>query len=275
MQQRSLGPSLGVAAVGLGCMGMSGAHIDDAGAAHALHAAMEAGVTLFDTADVYGPFSNESLIGRVLARHRDSVVIASKFGSVRSSTGEQLGANGRPEYVRRSCDLSLQRLGTGHIDLYYQHRSDPDTPIEETVGAMGELVAEGKVRYLGLSRCSAESIRRAHAVHPIAAVQNEWSLWARDIETEVVTTCRELNIGLVPYSPLGRGVQPMGDGLAAVAAEKGCPVRQLALAWLLHQGADVVPIPGSRTAEHIRENIAALDIQLTIDELQRIAAGAG
>jgi aryl-alcohol dehydrogenase-like predicted oxidoreductase len=272
VETRTLTAGLDVSAVGLGCMGMSGATIDDRSATAAIHAALELGITLFDTADVYGPFSNEALLGRVLAPRRDSVLIATKFGNVRSSTGEQLGANGRAAYVRRSCDLSLQRLGTDHIDLYFQHRSDPDTPIEETVGAMAELVAAGKIRHLGLSRASAETIRRAHAVHPIAAVQSEWSLWTRDVEVDVVPTCRELGIGFVPYSPLGRGADLDSPELTRIAGDHGGSVGQLALAWLLHQGPDVVPIPGSRTARHIPENVAAVELELSAEDLQCVAA---
>jgi aryl-alcohol dehydrogenase-like predicted oxidoreductase len=271
MQTRLLGAALEVSAIGLGCMGMSGDHIDDVAATAAIHLALELGITMFDTADVYGPFSNEALIGRVVGPYRDSVVIASKFGSVRNSAGEQLGANGRPGYVRRSCDLSLQRLGIDHIDLYYQHRVDPDTPIEETVGAMAELVTAGKVRHIGLSRASAETIRRANAVHAIAAVQSEWSLWNRDVEADVVPTCRELGIGFVPYSPIGRGSKLGTDELASIAREKQCTVGQLALAWLLNQSPTVVPIPGSRKVDHIAENVDSTNISLTTEEVSRIA----
>jgi aryl-alcohol dehydrogenase-like predicted oxidoreductase len=304
MRERSLGANgLVVSSIGLGCMGMSayyGAY-DDRESEATIASALSAGITFFDTADVYGPFTNEALVGRALASVRDAVVIATKFGNVRSSTGEHLGINGRPEYVRQSCELSLQRLGTDHIDLYYQHRVDPDTPIEETVGQMAALVQEGKVRYLGLSEAGAQTIRRAHAVHPITAVQSEYSLWSRDIETEVLPTCRELGIGLVAYSPLGRGfltgqitspedLDPddwrhsvprfapenfqrnldLVEAVRGMAAEKGCTPAQLALAWLLAQGDDVVPIPGTKRRRYLQDNLGAVAVQLTADEVRRI-----
>ena len=304
MQLRHLGPDrLAVSALGLGCMGMSayyGAY-DDRESYATIRRALELGVTFFDTADSYGPFSNEALLGRALMGVRDEVVIATKFGNVRSTSGEALGVNGRPEYVRRCCDLSLQRLGTDRIDLYYQHRVDPETPIEETVGAMGELVGAGKVRHLGLSEAGPDTIRRAHAVHPITVVQSEYSLWSRDIEPDVVPTCRQLGVGLVAYSPIGRGFltgqitspedlapddwrrgSPRFQGenfqknldlverVRSIAREKGCSPGQLALAWLLHRGDDVVPIPGTKRRSYLEDNVGAVDVRLTADDLARI-----
>jgi len=304
METRPLGTGgLAVSALGLGCMGMSDFYgaFDDRESIATIHAAVETGVTFFDTADIYGPFSNEALVGRALTPVRDQVVIATKFGVVRTSAGAAVGINGTPEYVRRSCDLSLQRLGVDHIDLYYQHRVDPNTPIEETVGAMAELVTAGKVRHIGLSEAGAETIRRAHAVHPIAAVQTEYSLWTRDIEGEILPTCRELGIGTVAYSPLGRGFLTgtiestaglaetdwrrnaprfQGDSLThnlrlveqvrALADSKGCTPGQLALAWLLHQGEDVVGIPGTKRRTYLAENIAAVNLELTPADLEQI-----
>ncbi len=267
-----------------------------------IHRAIDLGVTLLDTADAYGPFTNEELVGRALAGLRDRVVVATKFGNERRADGTRVGVNGRPEYVRSACDASLRRLGTDHIDLYYQHRVDTETPIEETVGAMGELVRAGKVRHLGLSEAAPDTIRRAHAIHPITALQTEWSLWTRDPETNgVLDTVRELGIGFVAYSPLGRGFLSgtidsleslasddfrrhsprfQGDNLASnlefvrrvqeVASEKGVTTSQLALAWVLAQGDDVVPIPGTKRRTYLEENVAADDIELTADELRRI-----
>jgi aryl-alcohol dehydrogenase-like predicted oxidoreductase len=305
MQTRTLGP-LTVSALGLGCMGMSefyGAS-DDAESVATIHRALDLGVTLLDTSDVYGPHTNEVLVGRAIAGRRDEVVLATKFGIVRDADDPKArGVNGRPEYVRASIEGSLQRLGVDHVDLYYQHRVDPDTPIEETVGAMAELVAEGKVRALGLSEAGPETIRRAHAVHPIAAVQSEYSLWSRDIEDGVIGTLKELGIGLVAYSPLGRGFLTGAitslDDLAAddfrrdnprfqgenfqknldlvavvqrLAAAKGVTPAQLALAWVLAQWDGIVPIPGTRKVSRLEENVAALDVTLSPDELAEITA---
>ncbi|NGP04365.1 aldo/keto reductase [Rhodococcus sp. 14C212] len=304
---RTLGTAspLTVSAMGLGCMGMSEFYGtgDEADAVATIHRALELGVTLLDTADMYGPFTNENLVGRAVADRRDRVVLATKFGNERAEDGTRLGINGRPEYVRTACDASLRRLGVDHIDLYYQHRVDRTVPIEDTVGAMAELVQAGKVRHLGLSEASAETIRRAHAVHPITALQTEYSLFTRDIEDEILPTLRDLGIGLVPYSPLGRGILtgaitapsdlessdsrrtayfPRFQGaaleanLALVAAvrrlarSKNCTPGQLALAWVLAQGDDVVPIPGTKRVRFLEENIAAADVSLTADELGAI-----
>jgi aryl-alcohol dehydrogenase-like predicted oxidoreductase len=302
--QRTLGTQgLEVPALGLGCMGMSEFYApqDDAESVATIHRALDTGITFLDTADMYGPFTNEELVGKAIAGRRDAVVLATKFGNVRGADGSFKGINGKPEYVRRSCDASLRRLQVDHIDLYYQHRVDPDTPIEDTVGAMAELVLAGKVRYLGLSEAAPETIRRAHAVHPISALQTEYSLWTRDPEQDVLATCRELGIGFVSYSPLGRGfltgrfrqatelaaddyrrMSPrfMGENFArnralvrnveAMAREKGCTAGQLALAWVLAQGDDIVAIPGTTRRDHLEENLAALDIRLTSDECQRL-----
>ncbi len=293
-----------MSAQGLGCMGMSEFYGpgDEAESIATIELALDLGVTLLDTADMYGPFTNEQLVGRAIAGRRDEVVLATKFGNQRATDGTRLGVNGRPEYVRSACDASLQRLGVDHIDLYYQHRVDPDTPIEETVGAMAELVAAGKVRHLGLSEAAPDTIRRAHAVHPITAVQTEWSLWTRDPETNgVLATVRELGIGFVAYSPLGRGflsgaiTSPadlpdddfrrhnprfqganftrnlrLVDQVREIAAYKGVEPSQLALAWVLAQGDDVVPIPGTKRRSYLRLNVAADDIALSDDELRRI-----
>ena len=293
-----------MSAQGLGCMGMSEFYGpgDEAESIATIELALDLGVTLLDTADMYGPFTNEQLVGRAIAGRRDEVVLATKFGNQRATDGTRLGVNGRPEYVRSACDASLQRLGVDHIDLYYQHRVDPDTPIEETVGAMAELVAAGKVRHLGLSEAAPDTIRRAHAVHPITAVQTEWSLWTRDPETNgVLATVRELGIGFVAYSPLGRGflsgaiTSPadlpdddfrrhnprfqganftrnlrLVDQVREIAADKGVEPSQLALAWVLAQGDDVVPIPGTKRRSYLRLNVAADDIALSDDELRRI-----
>ncbi|MFJ9618170.1 aldo/keto reductase [Streptomyces noursei] len=302
---RHLG-GLAVSAQGLGCMGMShgyGASDDDQSIATIRHA-LDLGVTLLDTADFYGSGHNEELIGRAVAGRRDEVVLATKFGFA-NRLGEPVEIRGDAAYVRQACDASLRRLGVDHIDLYYQHRVDPDVPIEETVGAMAELVAAGKVRHLGLSEAGAETIRRAHAVHPIAALQSEWSLWTRDLEEEIAPVCRELGIGLVPFSPLGRGfltgrytsveglsesdvrrTQPrFADGnleqnlaivekLDALAAEKGVTAGQLALAWVQHRGDDVVPIPGTRRQKYLVENLGALEVRLSAEELGAIDAAA-
>ncbi|MBI1375891.1 MAG: aldo/keto reductase [Frankiales bacterium] len=304
MEQRTLGQGLVVGAQGLGCMGMSDfyADRDEAAAIATIHRAIELGVTLLDTADMYGPFTNEQLVGRAVADRRERVVIATKFGNQRNPDGSFVGINGRPEYVRAACDASLQRLGVDVIDLYYQHRVDRTVPVEETWGAMSELVHAGKVRHLGISEASPATIRRAHEVHPVTALQTEWSLWTRDPEGNgVLDTVRELGIGFVPYSPLGRGMlsgrirslddlapddwrrhNPRFQGenfarnLAIVdrvhelAAEKGVTAGQLALAWVQAQGDDVVPIPGTKRVAYLEENVAALDLELDADDLARI-----
>ena len=298
---------LEVSAQGLGCMGMSEFYgrADEHEAIDTIHRALELGVDFLDTADMYGPFTNERLVGRAIAGRREQVVVATKFGNVRGEDGAYLGIRGDPEYVRQACDASLERLGVDHIDLYYQHRVDPQTPIEETVGAMAELVAAGKVRYLGLSEAAPRTIRRAHAVHPISALQTEYSLWTRDPEDEVLPTVRELGIGFVAYSPLGRGflsgrirspedLPPddfrrrnprfQGDNFRRnlelverareIAEEKGVTPAQLALAWVLHQGRDIVPIPGTKRRSYLEENVAASEIQLSEEELARIDEAA-
>lgn len=304
VQQRKLGnDGPDVSALGLGCMGMSefyGAH-DDAESIATIHRALDLGVTFLDTADMYGVGHNEALVGRAIADRRDSVFLATKFGNVRGADGGFLGVDGSPAYVRRACEASLRRLNVATIDLYYQHRVDPNTPIEDTVGAMAELVREGKVRFLGLSEAAAQTIRRAHAVHPIAALQTEYSLWSRDVEAEIVPTCRELGIGFVAYSPLGRGfltgqikrpedldrddfrrTSPRFQGenfqrnldlvarIGGMAEAKTCTPAQLALAWVLAQGDDVVPIPGTRRRRNLEDNVGALSVTLTPDELADI-----
>ena len=302
MQTRRLG-SLEVSALGLGCMGMSWAYgpADEARSLATVARALDAGVTLFDTADIYGPEANERLVGKALAGRRDEAVLATKFGGM-SLEDPSRGPDGRPEYVGRACDASLARLGVDHIDLYYQHRVDPQVPIEETVGAMAELVAAGKVRHLGLSEAGADTIRRAHAVHPITALQSELSLWTREVQGPILATCRELGIGLVAYSPLGRGFLTgtittrddlddsdwrrrnprfsdeaiaqnvrLAERVQQMAAAKGVTAAQLALAWVLAQGDDVVPIPGTTKPERIDENLGALSLTLTDDELRELA----
>jgi aryl-alcohol dehydrogenase-like predicted oxidoreductase len=304
MKQRSLGnQDLVVSELGLGCMGMSefyGTGEEDESIA-TIRRAIDLGVTFLDTADMYGPFTNEKLVGKAIADRRERVVLATKFGNVRGEDGSRLGVNGTPDYVRRACDASLSRLGVDNIDLYYQHRVDPDTPIEETWGAMKELVEAGKVRHLGISEAAPETIRRANAVHPITALQTEYSLWSRDVEDEILPTVRELGIGFVPYSPLGRGFltgriqspedfeegdfrsnSPRFQGenfqknlelverVREIASEKNVTPGQLALAWLLHQGEDIVPIPGTKRREYLEENAAASGIGLTGEDLSRI-----
>jgi len=304
---RTLGTTspLTVSALGLGCMGMSEFYgsTDEAGAKATIHRALDLGVTLLDTADMYGPFTNEELVGSAIAGRRDEVQLATKFGNERLADGTRLGINGRPDYVRRACDASLQRLGVECIDLYYQHRVDPSVPIEETVGAMAELVAAGKVRHLGLSEAAPATIRRAHAVHPITALETEYSLFTRDLEDEILPTLRELGIGLVPYSPLGRGIltgaitagslEPgdsratayfprlngealqanlaLVDRVRALAEAKACTPGQLALAWVLAQGEDVVPIPGTKRVRYLEENVGATEVVLSAGDLAALA----
>lgn len=306
MQTRKLG-DLTVSAIGLGCMGMSefygtpneGESIDT------IHYALDHGVNFLDTADMYGPFTNEKLVGKAIRGRRDQVILATKFGNERREDGTRVGVNGKPEYVKKACEASLQRLGVDYIDLYYQHRVDPTVPIEETIGAMAELVKEGKVRYIGMSEAAADTIRRAAKVHKITALQTEYSLWTRDPEDELLDTVRELGIGFVAYSPLGRGFLtatfkspediPEGDfrrnnprfqgdnfyanrklveKVEEIANEKGCKPGQLALAWVLAQANDIVPIPGTKHVKYLEENIAAVDIKLTEDDLQRLDEAA-
>ncbi|MCX6548315.1 MAG: aldo/keto reductase [Acidobacteria bacterium] len=308
MKTLTLGHSdLTVSALGLGCMGMSEFYKSgsEEEAVATLHHALDSGLCFLDTADMYGPFKNEELVGRAIRGRRDQVVLATKFGNVRGEDGSFRGVNGRPDYVRACCDASLQRLGVDTIDLYYQHRVDRTVPIEETVGTMADLVKAGKVRYLGLSEASAATIRRAHAVHPITALQTEYSLWTRDPEDEILPTVRELGISFVAYSPLGRGFLtarfrtlediPEGDyrrfaprfqgenfqrnldlvgKIEALAREQGVTPSQLALAWVLAQGSDIVPIPGTTRRQHLEENLGALDLVLTPDVLRQIDAVA-
>jgi aryl-alcohol dehydrogenase-like predicted oxidoreductase len=300
MEKRKLGPDLTVSALGLGCMGMSDFYgeRDEAEAIATIHRALELGVDFLDTADIYGVGANEELISRAIRGKRDKIVIATKFGNVRAADGASLGVNGKPDYVKTACDASLRRLGVDVIDLYYQHRVVPDVPIEDTVGAMADLVKVGKVRHLGLSEAGPGTIRRAHKVHPIAALQTEYSLWSRDVESEILPTVRELDIGFVPYSPLGRGfltgrfkkvddlpaddwrrTNPrfQGDnfdrnlklveGVERLAREKGCTAGQFALAWVLAQGKEIAPIPGTKRRKYLEENVGGAEVLITRDDL--------
>lgn len=304
MQTRKLGKELTVSTIGLGCMGMSEFYGrgDEAESVATIHRAIDLGVDFIDTADMYGLGRNEELVGRALRGRRDKVILATKFGNVRGPNGEFLGVNGRPDYVREACEASLKRLGVGVIDLYYQHRVDPNTPIEDTVGAMAELVQAGKVRYLGMSEAAPSTLRRACAVHPIAALQTEYSLWSREPETEILAACRDLEVGFVAYSPLGRGFltgrfkknedlseddfrrhhprfEPqnlqrnlkLAETVQRMARKKGCAASQLALAWVLAQGEDIVAIPGTKHVRYLEENLGAIELHLSADELRRLA----
>jgi len=303
VKTRTLGKDLVVSEIGLGCMGMSEFYGpgDEEESIKTIHLALDLGVTFLDTADMYGPFTNERLVGKAISGRRDKVILATKFGNERRADGTRIGVNGTPEYVRKACDASLERLGIDHIDLYYQHRVDTKVPIEDTVGAMAELVQSGKVKHLGLSEASAATIRRAHAIHPITALQSEYSLWSREPEGETLDTLRELGIGFVPYSPLGRGFLtgqfqkpediPEGDfrrsnprfqgenfmrnlelvtQVKAMADNKGVTPSQLALAWVLRQGSGFVPIPGTKRTKYLRENVGATEVTLSGEDLKRL-----